>query len=181
MSWEPQSSGRRSEQRPTANGTAADTEGPNTLAHTAERTLAERPVSSGAPLATLRDRLVRLAEALPAAGAVTLTKSDLLSLIGAVDEPNDAVARRGDDSRATDLTAVEVAGMFGRGVSTVRTWLAEGRFPNAYRFRGREWRVPLHDVEAMQRSEAAAFRASRVQTTSVTMPADLGAWRQFVD
>src|SRR5690554_3806934 len=59
----------------------------------------------------------------------------------------------------TDLTVQEVADAFGRGVSTIRTWVGEGRFPSAYRVHGREWRIPRSDVEAMQLAERERFRA----------------------
>ena len=41
-----------------------------------------------------------------------------------------------------DLTVAEVATRFGRRSSTVRLWVERGAFPGAYRFRGREWRIP---------------------------------------
>src|SRR5262245_1669848 len=109
---------------------------------------------------TLPERLRAMADALPPSGSVTLTRSALLELIAEADtsprtsKPNDAV----------DLKVAQVAEMFGRGASTVRTWLGEGRFPHAYQLRGREWRVPRADIEAMQRAEAESFKTRARQS-----------------
>lgn len=52
-----------------------------------------------------------------------------------------------------DLTVGEVAELFGRAVSTVRTWCIQGRLPGAYRLRGREWRIPPEAIRAFQEAE----------------------------
>lgn len=71
-----------------------------------------------------------------------------------------------------DLTVGEVAKMFRRSPPTIRAWCANGRLKNAYRFLGREWRIPRRDLEALQRANspvpegAASFKA-----------VDLGRWR----
>lgn len=82
-----------------------------------------------------------------------------------------------------DLTVDQVAERFQRGASTVRTWLGEGRFPNAYRLLGREWRIPRSDVEAMQLAEAARFRAQSKPVQSREShedTPDLSSWRRHL-
>ena len=56
-----------------------------------------------------------------------------------------------------DLTVEDVARRLGRGASTVRTWLGAGRL-QGYRLNGREWRIPVADLEAFLRAEAEAHR-----------------------
>ena len=86
---------------------------------------------------TLSERLRTLADALPPAGSVTLTRSDLLQLL----EEDATPESPRSSAPSIDLTVAEVAELFGRGQSTVRTWLSDGRFSNAYRMRSREWRL----------------------------------------
>lgn len=82
-------------------------------------------------------------------------------------------------AQAADLTVADLATRFGRSASTVRAWCEAGRFPGAYRFEHREWRVPAAGL--------AAFEAD--QRSGVSQPArrpaqgrgkltDLGAWRK---
>jgi excisionase family DNA binding protein len=96
---------------------------------------------------TLRARLQQIAGALPPGGSVTLTLSadELAELC---DGPVQ------DGALELDLTVGQVAALFGRGESTVRTWIGAGLLPGAYLLRGREWRVPRAAVRELQRKQA---------------------------
>jgi Helix-turn-helix domain len=117
-----------------------------------------------------------LAEALPASTAVPVPREVLLELLAT---PSLAPERPTVTAPA-DLTVAELAARFGRKPSTVRGWLDRGLVAGAYRFQGREWRVPtasLAAFEEMQRLGSAAGPMSpsrRARGRSV----DLGAWRR---
>jgi excisionase family DNA binding protein len=91
---------------------------------------------------TLRDRLRRIVEALPNGAAVTLPRDELARWIDA-----------GDPEPLADLTVQEIAEIVGRRPSTVRGWCAAGEL-RAYRFRGREWRIPATALREFQDREA---------------------------
>lgn len=96
--------------------------------------------------------------------------------------PDDAEPRAEDSAPAeVDLTVRQVADLFARGVSTIRTWLAAGDFPNAYRLHAREWRVPRSDVTALQRRQSAEYRAAKSATPKRrSEDVDLGEWREHM-
>lgn len=48
---------------------------------------------------------------------------------------------------------VTMATMFDCTVETVRNWIKEGKFPNATRLGGNQWRVPRSDVLAFVRGD----------------------------
>jgi excisionase family DNA binding protein len=129
---------------------------------------------------TLADRLRTIAEALPPAGSVTLTRTDLVDLLAADGAAEATGSPRTAEQPAVDLDVPQLADLFGRGASTVRTWIAAGRFPNAYRLHGREWRVSRSDVEAMQAAGREAHHTRTRRPTRTDAPADLSAWRQHV-
>ncbi len=52
-----------------------------------------------------------------------------------------------------DLTVSEVAERFSRSPCTVRAWIRAGLL-RAYKFRGREYRIPSSALEEFQRREA---------------------------
>jgi excisionase family DNA binding protein len=80
------------------------------------------------------------------------------------------------DARVSvDLTVEELAAKLNRGTSTIRTWLARGDLPGAYRNHGREWRIPSTAVEAMQRAQAKR-QPPVVETTAV----ELSDWRRHL-
>ena len=87
------------------------------------------------------ERLLALADALPAGGAVTLDRDALRRLAGVVVE----TAAEPDDL-VVDLTVGEVGEALGRSASTVRGWCARGELPGSYRLNGREWRVPKASI-----------------------------------
>jgi excisionase family DNA binding protein len=117
-----------------------------------------------------------LAEALPTGAAVPVPREWLLELLAGSPEPRPQAVQ---SVTPADLTVAQLAARFGRKPSTVRGWLDRGLIPGAYRFQGREWRVPaaaLAAFEARQRPENASVpivapRAPRGR------PVDLGAWR----
>lgn len=76
---------------------------------------------------------------------------------------------------AVDLTVEEVAALMRRGASTIRTWLARGELPGAYRNHGREWRIPRSAVEAMQRAQV-----KRGPEKTATPPVELSDWRKHM-
>jgi hypothetical protein len=108
-----------------------------------------RHVSLGGPrgyYAMLLDQLRAMAEAVPAGGAVTLPRDWLLAQL----------STSGDTATtppAVDLTVEALVSLFGKRPSTVRSWLEEGRFPGAWKLRGRQWRVPHSAVVAFQEAE----------------------------
>jgi excisionase family DNA binding protein len=77
-----------------------------------------------------------------------------------------------------DLSVAEVAARFRKGPSTVRSWCQAGELPGAYQLHGKQWRIPLAAIDAMQRAQASAFAARVAVKPSRTD--DLGAWRQHV-
>ena len=55
-----------------------------------------------------------------------------------------------------DLTVREVAARLKIHPETVRVWLRQGIFPNAYQLPRRSgWRIPLADVDAITKKAAA--------------------------
>jgi excisionase family DNA binding protein len=55
-----------------------------------------------------------------------------------------------------DLTVREVAAILKIHPETVRVWLREGIFPNAYQLPRRSgWRIPRTDVDAITKKAAA--------------------------
>jgi excisionase family DNA binding protein len=79
------------------------------------------------------------------------------------------------------MTVEAVAQRFGRHTSTVRGWLDKGTFPGAYKFKGREWRIPVASLAAF---EDAARRevGTQVAATDDTRrpPSNLSDWRKKV-
>lgn len=79
-----------------------------------------------------------------------------------------------------DLTVAEVAAHFGRGASTVRTWLLRGDLPGAYRLNGRDWRIPRTAIATMQREQAKRHREKKTLTPRSTGATDLSTWRRHL-
>jgi hypothetical protein len=81
--------------------------------------------------------------------------------------------RSGDFS--VDPTVEEVAKMFGRSESTVRSWCARGIIEGAYKFLHREWRIP---VEALRQFQDAQRSDGLNRAQAEPIPFDLGSWRK---
>jgi hypothetical protein len=62
-------------------------------------------------------------------------------------------------------TPADVARMLGFTPKTIRSWCANGVFPNARKWPNNnprsEWRIPAHDVEAQRRRQAGALPVDR--------------------
>jgi hypothetical protein len=117
--------------------------------------------------------LQALASALLAGSSVSIPREWLLDLLqGAPAAPD----QQGIAQRA-DLTVAALAARFGRKTSTVRGWLERGLFPGAYRFQGREWRVPAAGLVAFEADQRKPSNPERrgIKESSV---ADLDDWRQ---
>ncbi|MDX2060103.1 MAG: helix-turn-helix domain-containing protein [Gemmatimonadales bacterium] len=96
----------------------------------------------------------------------------LIVLLGAAPDVATAVG--------PDPTVVDLAHRFGRSPSTIRWWIESNRFPGAYRFRGKEWRVPAAAVAAFEADERARRTPAPIGAASEGAGAvvDLGAWRR---
>jgi len=108
-------------------------------------------------MTALLDRLRKLAEAVPAGGAVIVPRDWLDAELQALTSWLPA---------GNDLTVAQVAELFNRPESTIRDWLDSGRLTGAYK-RGRAWRVPR-----------AALERQRPGRKPADVPARLDAWRQ---
>lgn len=75
-----------------------------------------------------------------------------------------------------DLSVEQAGEILGRSTSTIRDYCRRGLLPNAYRQRGREWRVPRGSIRAFQRAEAAPAKEARAPRKEGSI--DLGAWRE---
>ena len=119
-------------------------------------------------------RLTALVDAAPPDATVTV---GWLAELLAADTVAPTTQPTALDSAAVDLTIAQVAAHFGKGTSTIRTWIGRGELDGAYRFHGHEWRVPLASVVTLQRTQA---RQHTQRATAVAKPrqtANLGEWR----
>lgn len=81
------------------------------------------------------------------------------------------------EDELVDWTVRNVADRLGRSPSTVRGWCGSGVLPGAYRFRGREWRIPRRALRALLDSEAEGRRRDRPGTID-TEQINIGAWQE---
>ena len=110
------------------------------------------------------EELRELAARLPPGSSVTLPRGALLEAVG---EPSRS-------QPSADLTVAQLAARFYRSPSTVRAWVEAGRFPDAYKLEGRDWRVPELSVTAF----IAAQRHVPGQPSSISSHRPtLGDWR----
>lgn len=131
----------------------------------------------------LRDSITALVAAAPPDATVPVR---WLGELLAADAESSSAAQHDDSGVAIDLTVEQVAALFGRrsdgkmrrAPSTIRTWLARGELEGAYRNHGREWRIPLAAVAALQRSQSKRHAGASGKATATPTPAaDLSAWR----
>lgn len=134
----------------------------------------------------LEDRLRRMVDGVPDQAQITLPASLLRQWIEETGAKSGGEVRREDpDSRSlpdAGVTVAEVAEHFGREPSTVRGWLGEGRFPNAWHL-GREWRIPRSDLAAFVEGHGAANgngkpAPEKRKEPELTGGGDLAAWRK---
>ena len=93
---------------------------------------------------TSHDALRALVEAAPADSLVSVPRGWLVALLEAEPAP---------DQPAADLTAAELAARWKRGASTVRMLCEAGTLEGAYKFNGREWRIPWATVERYEQAQ----------------------------
>jgi len=120
--------------------------------------------------------LQSLAAALPAGAAIPIPREWLLELLAGIAAPPGEAA---SGTAPADLTVLQLAARFGRKPSTVRGWLDRDLIPGAYRFQGREWRVPaaaLAAFEARHRPDGAEAEIASPRARE-KRPVDLSAWR----
>jgi hypothetical protein len=116
---------------------------------------------------TLVERLHTIVQAMPPGSTVMLPVDALREWL---DEAG-ALAFSSDD-----FPVEEVAAKYGRAVSTVRNWCAQGVLPGAYKVNGKEWMIP--------RSALAAFKDPRTvppkkkEELILSGGYDMGAWRK---
>lgn len=118
---------------------------------------------------TVEDRLRTLADLLPDGAAVTLPVSLIRSWLiqsGSADPHNDKA----------DMTVAEVASLLSRSPQTVRTWIRQGDL-DAYKLRGREYRVTRGALEAFSGHEQDRAAPRSSMHSSGGQPANLGSWR----
>ena len=116
-----------------------------------------------------------LLEQLPPGTAVTVTREELLELLG-----HPGCDPRPAGERLVDYTTREAGQAFGKAPSTVRLWCERGELPGAYLVRGKEWRIPAAAIRAKQEREADAYREGREReaATGTSEPVSLDAWRR---
>ncbi len=120
-------------------------------------------------MAPLHERLARVARLLPPGSAVLLPVESLLE-----EEEHD----NGSEDRLADLTVSEVAEKLGRRPSTVRGWCAAGKIEGAYKFRGKEWRMPGTGLREFLSHQANGLRPAGPPLNR-NRSADLGSWRRL--
>ncbi len=120
-----------------------------------------------------RPHLRALAEATAPGGSVLVPRDWVLAIVGEVAPAPVEV----------DLTVAQVAAMFSRAPSTILGWIDAGLFQQAYKNRGREWRIPKAAVRDFQerqrsgRSDAPAGRPTSPRTGASR--GSLSDWRNI--
>lgn len=89
-----------------------------------------------------------VAESLPEGASITLSAEVLREALGAAPGP-----AASSPEACPDLTVQQVADKYGRAASTVRSWITSGRLVGAYRFRGKEWRLPPEALRTFEEAE----------------------------
>jgi hypothetical protein len=128
---------------------------------------------------TLHERLRQAIELLPPEAALSLPVRVMRELLDSAAHSNPSP---GDDGH--DLTVAEVAARLARPCSTVRAWVAAGRFAGSYKLSERDWRVPVASLVAfLDGRQPAAPTASdgphvrRRTHRAAGGDVDLSAWR----
>ena len=118
---------------------------------------------------TIEERLRNLADLLPSdESALTLTRADLVSLLGDIAPSNSTTSTR-------DLTVEEAAHEVHRAPSTVRGWLIAGDL-SGYKLNHRDWRIPRAALQAyLKKQTTAPNTVLAIKAPNV----DIAAWRGF--
>ena len=91
----------------------------------------------------LSDRLTRMIDGVPEGAMISLP----------VDVVREWLSENGSGGGPDhDLTVEDVAAFFGRSPVTVRGWIRDGQL-RAYRFRGREYRIPESALREFQQGQ----------------------------
>jgi len=114
----------------------------------------------------IRERLQSLLTLLPNGAMVTFSRTDLEDLLST------EVGPEAPTKEHADYSVTELAERFGRSRQAVRDWIKKGDL-QAYRFRGREYRITRAALAAFE--ERQRNRGTRSGSTS--RPPDLSAWR----
>jgi len=128
----------------------------------------------------LLSRLRLMADASDPDGTITVTVAWLRSQLDAEGGDTPAPAA---PSVCMDLDVSQLAALFKRGPSTIRTWFALGYFPNGYKLNDKEWRAPQADVEALQQRQREAWKRTAKGAQQSNKPAaetetlELSSWR----
>lgn len=88
-------------------------------------------------------------------------------------------SRSAEPAGCQDPTVQQLADELGRSPSTVRGWIGQNTFPNAYRLNHREWRVPRGDVAAYLDRQRPADR-EQTKLGNRRAEADLRSWSKHV-
>ena len=114
----------------------------------------------------LEERLAEIIREMPDGAAITVPVEWLRRELAVPDR---------DDAPLADLTVEQVARELKRSPSTVRAWCSSRQL-EAYKFRGREWRISRAALRKFLSREA------NVRTAGQALPkrtgADLSAWRK---
>ena len=113
----------------------------------------------------LTEHIQRIVDGMPEGAAVTLPVSWLREQL----ELQDGAGRE-----IGDLNCEEAAKTLARSPSTVRDWCRAGDIPNAYRLKGREWRIPRSGLREFLEGQGN----SRPKTSHCSRKVDLSAWRR---
>ena len=89
----------------------------------------------------LSDRLTRMIDGMPDGASVTLPVAEMRAWLN-----------ENGSGLDPDLTVEEVGEFFHRSPVTIRAWIRAGRL-RAYRFQGREYRIPEAALEELQQKE----------------------------
>ncbi len=121
-----------------------------------------------------RDHLRALVDASPEGAVLTVPRAWLVAILGEA-EPGASTS----SVAPADLTVHDLAVRFGRKPPTIRMWLEAGQFPMAYKFQGREWRVPLDGVAAFEARERRRTDPAQVEPAA-DAPVNLSTWRRHL-
>jgi excisionase family DNA binding protein len=109
-------------------------------------------LGGGGRIVRLHDRLRRLVDGVPDDAFVSLPAARIRAWL----------KESGSGGFEADLTVREVGDLFGRSPITVRGWIRTGAL-RAYRFRGKEWRIPVSALEEFRQEQLGRGKQSQQQ------------------
>ena len=123
----------------------------------------------------LLERLRAMVAPMPPGSAVSLPVDWLRAELDAPEGPEPAAG-----AALNDLTLTEAAALVKRSESTLRTWCSRGLIPEAYKLRGRDWRIPPAALRAMLDREGEPKPDLPRRTRAPKGGARLDSWRAHV-